>query len=100
MEQAEFRDLSVTASQAGCQASLTSYRAGSKTTRSVSKVTEFCPLILHPDRSNFKPDFLLVRQNLKDAGENYKNLLLGFRYGGVPSLNSVHSIYNFQVGIF
>ena len=47
--------------------------------------------------SQIKPDFLLIRQNLRDAGENYKNLLLGFRYGGVPSVNSIESIYNFQV---
>jgi len=47
--------------------------------------------------SHVKPDFLLIRQNLRDAGENYKNLLLGFRYGGVPSVNSIESIYNFQV---
>ena len=29
--------------------------------------------------SSVKPDFLLVRQNLRDANENYKKLLLGFR---------------------
>ena len=45
----------------------------------------------------FKPDFLLIRQNLKDATEDYKNVLLGFQYGGVPSINSLQSIYNFQV---
>ena len=63
-----------------------------------------------------KPDFLLVRQNLRDANENHKKLLLGFRYSsnyfdarasflilfydryaGLPSVNSVESIYNFQV---
>ena len=54
-------------------------------------------LIINPHLSNLKPDFLLIRQNLRDAGENYKNLLLGFRYGGVPSVNSIESIYNFQV---
>jgi len=44
----------------------------------------------------FKPDFLLVRQNLRDAGEDYRNLLLGFQYGGLPCINSLESIYNFQ----
>ena len=27
---------------------------------------------------------------------NLRNLLLGFRYGGLPSINSLESIYNFQ----
>ena len=46
---------------------------------------------------SFKPDFALVRQNLRDAGENYKNLLLGLMYGSVPSVNNLSAIYNFQV---
>ncbi|KAJ8302106.1 hypothetical protein KUTeg_021093 [Tegillarca granosa] len=45
---------------------------------------------------SFKPDFLLIRQNIRDAGENWKNILIGFQYGGIPSINSLHSIYNFQ----
>ena len=44
---------------------------------------------------SFKPDFVLVRQHCKDACENWKNILLGLHYGGVPSLNSFQSIYNF-----
>ncbi|GIZ02650.1 synapsin [Caerostris extrusa] len=40
---------------------------------------------------------LLIRQHVRDAGtEDYRNLLLGFKYGGVPSVNSLHSLYNFQ----
>jgi len=46
---------------------------------------------------SFKPDFILIRQNLRDAGEDYKNLLLGLMYGGVPSVNNLTAIYNFQV---
>ena len=46
---------------------------------------------------SFRPDFLLVRQNLRDANEDYRNLLLGFKYGNIPSVNSLDSIYNFQV---
>lgn len=53
-------------------------------------------LIFNCSRS-FKPDFVLVRQNLRDAGEDYKNLLLGLMYGGVPSVNNLTAIYNFQV---
>merc|ERR1719278_2187620 len=44
----------------------------------------------------FKPDFLLIRQNLRDAGKDYRKLLLGFQYGQVPCINSLQSIYNFQ----
>ena len=39
---------------------------------------------------------MLIRQNLKNATEDHKKILLGFQYGGVPSINSLQSIYNFQ----
>lgn len=45
---------------------------------------------------SFKPDFVFIQQNLRNATENHKNLLLGFQFGGVPSLNSLSSVYNFQ----
>lgn len=46
---------------------------------------------------SFRPDFLLIRQHIRDAGDgDYRNLLLGFKYGGVPTVNSLHSLYNFQ----
>ncbi|XP_076373606.1 uncharacterized protein LOC143258471 [Tachypleus tridentatus] len=45
---------------------------------------------------SFRPDFLLIRQHVRDACEDYRNLLLGFKYGGVPSINTLHSLYNFQ----
>ena len=38
-----------------------------------------------------------MRQNLRDANEDYRNLLLGFKYGNIPSVNSLDSIYQFQV---
>nr|XP_022909985.1 synapsin isoform X1 [Onthophagus taurus] len=44
----------------------------------------------------FKPDFLLVRQNLRDAGEDYKKLLLALKFGGVPTINNLNAVYNFQ----
>jgi len=79
VEQVEFKDLAVSANSVnGVSAGIVSYKSGSRSA------------------SHIKPDFLLIRQNLRDAGENYKNLLLGFRYGGVPSINSIESIYNFQ----
>lgn len=48
---------------------------------------------------SFKPDFLLIRQNLRDAGEDNKNLLLGFEFGGIPSVNTLRSVYGFQVSV-
>lgn len=80
VEQAEFKELSLTANaESGTTVSMAVFRNGTKVVRS------------------FRPDFVLIRQNLRDAGENNKNLLLGFKFGGVPSINSLHAIYNFQV---
>lgn len=79
VEQAEFRELSVTAtSDSGVNVSMVVYRNGAKVVRS------------------FKPDFVLIRQNLRDAGEDYKNILLALKFGGVPSINNINAIYNFQ----
>lgn len=78
VEQAEFRELSLTACETGVTVSVAILRNGTKVIRS------------------FEPDFLLIRQNLCDANENYKNLLLGFMYGNIPSVNNLSAIYNFQ----
>ncbi|XP_032451869.1 synapsin [Nasonia vitripennis] len=78
VEQAEFRELSLTACENGTTVSMAVFRNGTKVIRS------------------FKPDFVLIRQNLRDAGENNKNLLLGLMYGGIPSVNNLQAIYNFQ----
>lgn len=79
VEQAEFREVSLIASSdQGTLVNMTVIRNGTRVARS------------------FKPDFVLVRQNLKDAGEDYKSTLLGLKYGGVPSINTLSAIYNFQ----
>ncbi|XP_026476559.1 synapsin-like, partial [Ctenocephalides felis] len=79
VEQAEFKELSLIASgEQGCTVSMAVYRSGTKVMRS------------------FRPDFVLIRQNLRDASEDNRSLLLGLKYGGVPSVNSLSSIYNFQ----
>ncbi|GLH14724.1 Synapsin, partial [Gryllus bimaculatus] len=79
VEQAEFKELTLVANaDSGTTISMAIFRNGTKVVRS------------------FRPDFLLIRQNLRDAGEDYKNLLLGFKFGGVPSINSLHAVYNFQ----
>ena len=50
--------------------------------------------LLRLQNRSFKPDFLVVRQSTCDANENWKNFLMGFLYGGVPSLNSLHALFN------
>jgi len=42
-----------------------------------------------------KPDFVLVRQHARDATDNWKHIVLALHYGGVPSVNSILSVYNF-----
>jgi len=44
---------------------------------------------------SFQPDFVLVRQHARDATDNWKHVILALHYGGIPSINSLHSIYNF-----
>ncbi|XP_033745221.1 synapsin-like [Pecten maximus] len=79
VEQAEFSELNLASyTDTGTMVDIQIMRNGTKVVRS------------------FKPDFLLIRQNVKDASEDWKNLLIGFQYGGIPSVNSLHSIYNFQ----
>lgn len=83
VEQADIKDLTVTASaDKGCTVSM---------------------LVLSPSGSrvvrSFKPDFFLCRQSVRDAGKDYRNVLLGLNIGGVPSINSLNSLYNFQVRI-
>ncbi|KAI4461638.1 synapsin [Holotrichia oblita] len=81
VEQAEFKELNITANSDGANVALLGNRSGSRVGRS------------------FRPDFLLVRQNLKDAGEDHKKLLLALKFGGVPSINNLNAIYNFQVSL-
>jgi len=79
VEQAEFKELSVNCNtEAGVTASIILAKSGNKVVRS------------------FKPDFLLVRQNVRDIDEDHRNILLGFQYGNLPSVNTLDSIYNFQ----
>ncbi|XP_047740253.1 synapsin [Hyalella azteca] len=77
VEQSEFRELSVSAASDG-GALVAIGRNGGKVIRS------------------FRPDFVFIRQNMRDAGEDYKKILLALKFGGVPSINSIQAIYNFQ----
>ncbi|KAG0418833.1 hypothetical protein HPB47_004559 [Ixodes persulcatus] len=79
VEQAEFGDLTLWANtESGTTVSMGAVRQGTKVVRS------------------FRPDFVLVRQHVRDAGRDYRPLLLGLHFGGVRTVNSLHSLYNFQ----
>ncbi|KAK3743913.1 hypothetical protein RRG08_054799 [Elysia crispata] len=78
VEQAEFHELNLAAySDTGAMVDIQVIRGGSKVVRS------------------FKPDFLLIRQHVRDAHQDWRNLLLGFKYGAIPSVNSLTAEYNF-----
>ncbi|KAH9419387.1 Asparaginyl-tRNA synthetase, cytoplasmic (Asparagine--tRNA ligase) (AsnRS), partial [Dermatophagoides pteronyssinus] len=44
----------------------------------------------------FRPDFVLIRQHIQDGNQNYSDIIVGLKYGLVPSINSLQSFYNFQ----
>ncbi|XP_019583980.2 synapsin-3 [Rhinolophus sinicus] len=80
VEQAEFSELNLAAYvTGGCMVDIQVMRSGTKVVRS------------------FKPDFILVRQHAYSMalGEDYRSLLIGLQYGGLPAVNSLYSVYNF-----
>lgn len=80
VEQAEFREISLVSSgDNGALVSMAVYRSGTKVSRT------------------FRPDFVLVRQPPRDGTRDQRSSLLGLKYGGVPSINSLTSLYQFQV---
>ncbi|CAI5648001.1 synapsin-2a [Oreochromis niloticus] len=79
VEQAEFNEINVVAHANGtCNVNMQVLRNGTKVVRS------------------FKPDFVLIRQHAfsMTQNEDFRNLIIGLQYGGVPSINSLESIYN------
>lgn len=54
-------------------------------------------IILFIIHRSFKPDFILIRQHAYSMtpGEDFRSLVIGLQYGCVPSVNSLHSTYNF-----
>ncbi|XP_029974435.1 synapsin-2a [Salarias fasciatus] len=79
VEQAQFNEINVVAHANGtCNVNMEVLRNGTKVIRS------------------FKPDFVLIRQHAfsMTQNEDFRNLIIGLQYGGVPSINSLESIYN------
>ncbi|XP_021060004.1 synapsin-3 isoform X1 [Mus pahari] len=80
VEQAEFSELNLAAYvTGGCMVDMQVMRNGTKIVRS------------------FKPDFILVRQHAYSMAlaEDYRSLVIGLQYGGLPAVNSLYSVYNF-----
>ncbi|XP_039366248.1 synapsin-1 [Mauremys reevesii] len=80
VEQAEFSELNLVAQANGAfSVDLEVLRNGVKVVRTVH------------------PDFVLVRQHAYSMapGGDHRGLVIGLQYAGVPSVNSLHSIYNF-----
>nr|DBA18706.1 TPA: hypothetical protein GDO54_016922 [Pyxicephalus adspersus] len=80
IEQAEFSEINLVAHSDGTYAvDLQTFRNGTKVVRS------------------FRPDFVFIRQHSFSMAENedFRNLIIGMQYAGIPSVNSLESIYNF-----
>ncbi|XP_008314183.1 synapsin-3 [Cynoglossus semilaevis] len=80
VEQAEFSEINLASYvTSGCMVDMQVNKGGTKVVRSI------------------KPDFVLVRQHAYSMvpGEDFRNLVIGLHFGGVPSINSLFSIYNF-----
>ncbi|XP_053271428.1 synapsin-3 [Pleuronectes platessa] len=81
VEQAEFSEINLASYvNLGCMVDMQVNKGGS---RVVSR--------------SFKPDFVLIRQHAYSMvpGEDFRNLVIGLHFGGVASINSLFSIYNF-----
>ncbi|XP_054473708.1 LOW QUALITY PROTEIN: synapsin-2b [Anoplopoma fimbria] len=79
VEQAEFSEVNLISHSNGtCNVDMQVIRSGTKVVRS------------------FRPDFVLVRQHAFSMAQNedFRNLIIGLQYAGVPSVNSLDSIYN------
>jgi hypothetical protein len=48
-------------------------------------------------RRSFRPDLILLRQSVRGLGlkEDWRSLLFGMKYGNIPSINSLESVFNF-----
>ncbi|KAL7837582.1 hypothetical protein SRHO_G00272930 [Serrasalmus rhombeus] len=79
VEQAEFSEINLVSHANGtCSVDMQVIRNGTKVVRS------------------FKPDFVLVRQHAFSMAQNedFRNMIIGLQYAGIPSVNSLESIYN------
>ncbi|XP_062399526.1 synapsin-1 [Sardina pilchardus] len=80
VEQAEFTEVSLVAHATG------SYSVDIEAIRNGNKMTK-----------SLKPDFVLIRKHAFSMAKNgdHRNIVIGLQYAGIPSVNSLHSVYNF-----
>ncbi|XP_033858481.1 synapsin-1-like isoform X1 [Acipenser ruthenus] len=80
VEQAEFSEINVVAHATG------SYSVDIEAIRNGIKINK-----------SFRPDFVLVRQHAFSMAKNgdFRNIVIGLQYAGLPGVNSLHSVYNF-----
>jgi hypothetical protein len=57
----------------------------------------YVEIVRGPSRGIFKPDFVLIRSEVRGVTEDldFRNSLFALMFGNVPSLNSLHSVYCF-----
>ncbi|KAJ0019500.1 hypothetical protein NQD34_007069 [Periophthalmus magnuspinnatus] len=80
VEQAEFSEINLVANAMGVYSvTIEAIRGGHKVNKTI------------------KPDFVLIRQHAfsMDKNGDHRNIVIGLQYAGLPSVNSVHSVYNF-----
>ncbi|XP_028270803.1 synapsin-1 isoform X2 [Parambassis ranga] len=80
VEQAEFSEINLVANATGTYSvDIDAIRNGHKVVKSV------------------RPDFVLIRQHAfsMDKNGDHRNIVIGLQYAGLPSVNSLHSVYNF-----
>uniref|UniRef100_A0A670YTA4 Synapsin-1 n=1 Tax=Pseudonaja textilis TaxID=8673 RepID=A0A670YTA4_PSETE len=80
VEQAEFCDLNLVAHANG------NFSVDMEVMRNGIKVVR-----------TLKPDFVLIRQHAYSMarGGDHRGIVIGLQYAGVPSVNTLHSVYNF-----
>ncbi|MBN3306615.1 SYN2 protein, partial [Amia calva] len=80
MSYADFSEINLVAHATGSfSVDIEAFRNGTKVTKS------------------FRPDFVLVRQHAFSMAKNgdFRNIVIGLQYAGLPSVNTLHSVYNF-----
>ncbi|XP_008417413.1 synapsin-1 isoform X1 [Poecilia reticulata] len=80
VEQAEFSEINLVANASG------TYNVNMDAIRNGHKVTK-----------SFRSDFVLIRQHAfsMDRNGDHRNMVIGLQYAGLPSVNTLHSVYNF-----
>jgi hypothetical protein len=70
---------------------------GSKVTRYEKKYFELFFFVLKVFfLRSFKPDFVLIRQHVRDAETDWRSIIIGLKYGCIETINSLDSVYNFR----